>query len=515
MCKKVGSILLTLMMLFSFVNSFQLTDSYALQNTRVLYYMDDVNISNEQYYVWLDDFNNGWTDSMKTDASTWNSSNENVVKIKEGYGNSAAISVVGVGESTISVKGYNQSRTATKTIRVQQNYLGAPTQNPIEVGCSESVELFPSYASFNTLNWRPLNSYSTYVKFTGKNGRWYVEGLREGTSTEEFLYYDGNESHIMLVKFCVVGFRIRDFNIPGTIEVEAGKPKAIPIDGKTDYVGNGSHIAYKIQWNSSNTDVATVSGGQITAKKGGTTTITATLGNYSHTCEVNVIGGEWQLIVPESVTVTLGSRTSLHKLGIYAIANGKKVLFSDENVVPRLSKNNIVELSYEDEEESEGYVVLHGCKKGSTTATIKCKYTDPVSREEFEDSKSFKVVCKYQTKLKTEASLYDIKRGTFYFNLSNYTGKTITVYSSGAKSKDVDYKAFDCKLKLSKGSKTTLKAGKSKTIKFKVIKGKPWQNPKQETIYFKIKWNGKKYNAMADYDTMWIKSGKKWKIVSI
>lgn len=67
-----------------------------------------------------------------------------------------------------------------------------------------------------------------------------------------------------------------------------------------------------VTWSSSNTSVATVSGGKVTAKKNGTATITAKVGNKTATCKVTVKAPLKSIALNKSVkSVTVGEAFSL------------------------------------------------------------------------------------------------------------------------------------------------------------------------------------------------------------
>lgn len=109
-------------------------------------------------------------------------------------------------------------------------------------------------------------------------------------------------------------------------------PKSIKLNKTSAYIGKKESVTLKytlsagststVTWSSSNKNVATVSGGKVTAKGAGTTTITATTENGKKaTCKVTVINGErkhlyvnsyrvrvcdFSVVVPDSCTVVYG-----------------------------------------------------------------------------------------------------------------------------------------------------------------------------------------------------------------
>ena len=109
-------------------------------------------------------------------------------------------------------------------------------------------------------------------------------------------------------------------------------PKSIKLNKTSAYIGKKESVTLKytlsagststVTWSSSNKNVATVSGGKVTAKGAGTTTITATTENGKKaTCKVTVINGvrkhlyvnsyrvrvcDFSVVVPDSCTVVYG-----------------------------------------------------------------------------------------------------------------------------------------------------------------------------------------------------------------
>lgn len=110
-------------------------------------------------------------------------------------------------------------------------------------------------------------------------------------------------------------------------------PKSIKLNKTSAYIGKKESVTLKytlsagststVTWSSSNKNVATVSGGKVTAKGAGTTTITATTANGKKaTCKVTVINGvrkhlyvnsyrvrvcDFSVVVPDSCTVVYGN----------------------------------------------------------------------------------------------------------------------------------------------------------------------------------------------------------------
>ncbi len=92
---------------------------------------------------------------------------------------------------------------------------------------------------------------------------------------------------LMAILFIII-FNVKVYaeNEPFTLSAES---KEVRLNGTTYLYYTGGDYSEKVTWSSSDESVATVDGGKITGLKIGTTTITATRGNETDSCEVNVV----------------------------------------------------------------------------------------------------------------------------------------------------------------------------------------------------------------------------------
>ena len=105
---------------------------------------------------------------------------------------------------------------------------------------------------------------------------------------------------------------VSGLTISSTLSLVVGKKGTITANVSLgdDYSGHGGKTP-KIKWSSNNTSVATVdSNGKVTAKKAGTATITATVGDLSKTCKVTVKK-------KETTTTTTKATTKKHTSNRY------------------------------------------------------------------------------------------------------------------------------------------------------------------------------------------------------
>lgn len=235
---------------------------------------------------------------------------------------------------------------------------------------------------------------------------------------------------------------------------------------------------------------------------------------------------EVQVVAPDSLTLIAGKGYTAKDLGISVTYRGREWGFDqideDEGCRAEIEFPNdddsIVAMGIfwkhgdTDDDYHTRYLITK--KAGKTKINVGLKYLGKVDEHNYRDmfylGKTVDVTVKYDTKLSMDAYIKKIKRGVFYLDVTNYSNKDIVFYSSGAKSIDRDYTSFDCKLKLSKGSSVKIKPGQDKIIKYKVVKGKVWQNPYDEIVYLTCKFNGKKYKLKITDAGWYYKKGSKW-----
>lgn len=143
---------------------------------------------------------------------------------------------------------------------------------------------------------------------------------------------------------------------------------------------------------------------------------------------------------------------------------------------------------------------------GTGTCYIKAKWKGKTYKT--------KVIVSYESpNFYSELTSYNTRLNTFTVKIKNYSKKSVTIYSSNAKSEDKDYKEYDRKLKLSGGkSSITIKAGESKKVSFKIIGYYTWPDVSSHNVYFDFRYDGKKYRAWVDYgDCGGYKKGNSWK----
>ena len=149
---------------------------------------------------------------------------------------------------------------------------------------------------------------------------------------------------------------------------------------------------------------------------------------------------------------------------------------------------------------------------------IPVKYKTIIIDKKYTATASCTVTVKPPKNLQVSASLdsYNTRSNEFILSLKNYTGKTIRIYSNGSWVREDDYRFYDRNLKLSNGkSYIDIKPMKKATIKFKVKGRLTWYRVSDFTLFSKWKWNGKVYDTKVSYFGAYIKTGNKWKNMSV
>ncbi len=104
---------------------------------------------------------------------------------------------------------------------------------------------------------------------------------------------------------------------------------------------------------------------------------------------------------------------------------------------------------------------------------------------------------------------YNTRTNTFLMKFKNCSDKVMRIKSSDAIAVDSDYAAYDRKLKLS--GTISIKPGKVRWLKFKVVGNLTWYNVDDFCINYTVLYKGKKYRMASDNETTWIRKKGRWK----
>ncbi len=238
---------------------------------------------------------------------TWSSSDPSVATVSE----SGLVTAVAQGTATITATS-NLDNTKSGTCSVTVNAPAAPipvtaialnkSTTNIAIGDSETLTIIYTPAEANTgkaVTWTSSNTSVATVDNSGK-----VIGVTVGTATITAT----STTDASITASCAV-----------TVQAVAVTGVSINPTSANLQIGGSTDLTYTIlpanatdksvSWSSSNTSVATVNNGHVTAIAAGTATITVTTtdGNKTATCSVTVTAG------PPVPSTTL----TLHETGLY------------------------------------------------------------------------------------------------------------------------------------------------------------------------------------------------------
>ena len=282
----------------------------------------------------------------------WESSNEKVAKVSEG-----TVTAVGKGTATLTATSRDGEKTATCTVTVDNGIVELESislkTTSLTMKTGENTTIYVTYNPSNVtdkvLYWKSSNENVARVS----EGN--VTAVGAGTATVTATSRDGGKTATCKV---TVG--------DGTVSLQSLSLKTTsltmkPGESTTIYaVYNPSNVTDKVlYWSSSNTNVARVSEGNVTAIGNGTATITATSrdGGKTATCTITVGNGTVSL-----QKLTLNSSVEILTKGsskiIYATYNPSNV--TDKVLYWSSSNTNVARVS-------EGMVTAVG--NGITTIT--------------------------------------------------------------------------------------------------------------------------------------------------
>ncbi len=186
--------------------------------------------------------------------------------------------VVSLGKNAATTTPTNPS-TGNNTVAVT-GITVSPTAVSLSVGGTRTLtaSVSPSNATNKTVNWTSSNTSVATVS----NGVVTAKGV--GSATIVATTADGGKT-----AYCTVSVTASSVAVTG---VTMSRTSASLNVGETvslsATVAPSNATDKTVTWSSSNTKVATVSGGTVTAKAAGTATITATAGGKTATCTVTV-----------------------------------------------------------------------------------------------------------------------------------------------------------------------------------------------------------------------------------
>lgn len=222
---------------------------------------------------------------------TWSSSDPSVAIVADGI-------VAAVAEGTVTITATAGDKTATCSVTVTKKDIAVTSvtlnKNSIELAKGESETLvatvLPENATDKTVTWTTSDATVATVDQTGK-----VTAVGGGSATITAKAGDKQAACTVTVNVPVESITLDQTSMT----LEEGKTAAL-----TATVNPEDATDKTVTWNSSNTAVATVNNGVVTAVAEGSATITASAGDKSATCTVVV---KKQVIEVTSVTLNKSS----------------------------------------------------------------------------------------------------------------------------------------------------------------------------------------------------------------
>ena len=229
---------------------------------------------------------------------TWSSTDDSVVKVDQ-EGN---IEAVGVGTATITASCEEFSDSVTITVNAPLTGITLNTQET-SIKKGDTTDLDVIYNPEDTTDDKKVTWTSSDDKIATVDENGVVTAVADGTATITATVGS-------LTAECIV--HVREVPLEGidldktAITMNKGeKSEAL----KVSYNPEDTTDDKTVTWSSENEDVATVENGVVTAVGAGTTTITATVGEFTAECEVTVVSPL------ESITLTADRTTDNLEVG--------------------------------------------------------------------------------------------------------------------------------------------------------------------------------------------------------
>lgn len=233
---------------------------------------------------------------------TWSSSASNIASVDQN-GNVTGKSE---GNALITATTKDGGYTATCTVTVSKVPVNAISLNATnkDININETFQLVatvsPTNATTKDVTWVSNNPNIAEVSSSG-----LVTGKSVGTTTITATTTDGG--HIATCTVNIKAVSVTGVNVPSTMQIKVGKTATI-----TPTITPTNATDRLVTYESSNKRVATIDdSGVITAIKTGVTTITVKTndGNFTATCEVNVVDGTGNYeLITDTDTISAGDK---------------------------------------------------------------------------------------------------------------------------------------------------------------------------------------------------------------
>ena len=267
---------------------------------------------------------------------TWSSTNTSVATVENG-----TVTAVSAGNATITVTTEDGNYTArcevvvTDPIPVTGVTL-SQTELPLvkRATATLAAKVVPSDATNQKVTWRSTNTSVATVE----NGT--VTAVSAGNATITVTTEDGNYTArcevVVTDPIPVSGVSLSQTELSLVKGATATLTATVVPSDATNQ---------KVRWRSSNTSIATVENGTVTAVSGGTATITVTTedGNHTATCEVTVtVSATGVTLSQTELPLAKGATATLTATVAPSDATNQKVRWSSNNTAVAIVENGTV-----------------------------------------------------------------------------------------------------------------------------------------------------------------------------
>lgn len=251
------------------------------------------------------------TNVLEDDIFSWTSNNETVATVDQ-FG---VVTGVHAGTTTIVCKESDGRSVSTKvTVESDEILIEKISLTAQTIAIGEKLQLKPTITPENGLAIYTWKSSKESVVEIDENG--VVTGLSAGEATITVTSHNGKKATTK-------------------IKVDAKKVASITIEGCSGGVAIGTPITLKailspdtastkVTWTSSNTNIATVSGGKVSGRKVGNVTITAEADGKTATCKLKVSPTAVQSIKVNPTSMNLDQGATKKITVTYEPSNSKE-----------------------------------------------------------------------------------------------------------------------------------------------------------------------------------------------
>ncbi len=210
----------------------------------------------------------------------WSSSNEEFAIVEEGV-----VTALKEGEATITAKTEDGGKTATCSVTVNSKVISVESvsldKTTAEITEGETITLTATIKPESATNKNVIWSSSNEEIATVKDG--VVTAIKEGEATITAKTEDGEKTATCSVKVKAKDHPVESVELNKTsASLKVGETTTLTATVKPDNASDKT-----VTWTSSDSSVASVENGVVTAKKIGTATITAKAGDKTTTCTIS------------------------------------------------------------------------------------------------------------------------------------------------------------------------------------------------------------------------------------